>query len=179
MPALDEAQEDKALLREQQQQDESLASVQGWAENGEKGYGYQDGLIVHVCEGETGEQLVRIVVPECRRRKVLQTSHSCLTGGHFSNRKTEAALKRAFTWPGISRDLKIWCRTCPECQKAAKPVNHRAPLRPLPVIRELFSRIAFDLVGPLPRTKQGNQYLLTCICLGSKYPEATTQASRC
>ena len=72
----------------------------------------------------------------------------------------------------MSRDVKIWCRTCPECQKAAKPVNHRAPLRPLPVIREPFSRIAFDLVGPLPRTKQGHKYLLTSICLGSKYPEA-------
>ena len=157
LSTLEENQEDKSLLREQQQQDESLMSVRGWAEKGEKGYGYQDGLLVHVCEGEMGEQLVRIVVPECRRRKVMQVSHSCLTGGHFSNRKTEAALKRAFTWPGISRDLKIWCRTYPECQKAAKPVNHHAPLKPLPVIREPFSRIAFDLVGPLPRSKQGNK----------------------
>ena len=32
--------------------------------------------------------------------------------------------------------------------------------------------MAFDLVGPLPSTKQGYKYLLTCICLGSKYPEA-------
>ena len=90
------------MLREQQQQDESLMAVRGWAEKGEKGYGYQEGLLVHVCEGEMGEQLIRIVVPECRRRKVLQVSHSCLTGGHFSNRKTEAALKRAFTWPGLT-----------------------------------------------------------------------------
>ena len=35
-----------------------------------------------------------------------------------------------------------------------------------------FSRLAFDLVGPLPRSKQGFKYLLTCICLGSKYPDA-------
>ena len=31
-----------------------------------------------------------------------------------------------------------------------------------------FSRLAFDLVGPLPRTKQGHQYLLTRMCLGRK-----------
>ena len=172
LPNLDEKQADKVLLIEQQQQDETLMTVRSWAEKGEKGYGYQDGVMVHVCDGDMGEQLVRIVVPECRRRKVLQVSHSSLTGGHFSNRKTEAALKRAFTWPGVSRDLKIWCRSCPECQKASKLVNHRAPLKPLPVIKEPFSRIAFDLVGPLPRTKQGNKYLLTCICLGSKYPDA-------
>lgn len=117
-----------------------------------------------MCDGDMGEQLVRIVVPECRHRKALQVSHSCLTGGHFSNRKMEAALKRAFTWPGVSKDLKIWCRTCSVCQKAAKPLNHHASLRPIPVIREPFTRIAFDLVDPLPRTKQGNKYLLTCIC---------------
>ena len=88
-------------------------SVHAWAEKGEKGYAYQEGLLVHMFEGEQGEQLVRIVVPGCRHRKVLQVSHSCLTGGHFSNWKTEAALKRAFTWPGVSRDVKIWCRACP------------------------------------------------------------------
>ena len=32
--------------------------------------------------------------------------------------------------------------------------------------------MAFDLVGPLPRTKRGHKYILTCMCLGSKYPEA-------
>ena len=66
--------------------------------------GYQDGLLVHVCEWKTGEQLVRIEVPDCRRRKVLQVSHSALTGGHFSSRKTEAALRRTFTWPRVSKD---------------------------------------------------------------------------
>lgn len=71
MPTLDENMEDKALLREQQQQDESLMSVRGWAGKGKRGYGYQDGLLVHVCEGKMGKQLVRIVVPECRHRKVL------------------------------------------------------------------------------------------------------------
>ena len=32
--------------------------------------------------------------------------------------------------------------------------------------------MAFDLVGPLPQTKICNKYILTCMCLGSKYPEA-------
>lgn len=32
--------------------------------------------------------------------------------------------------------------------------------------------MAFDLVGPLTRTKAGNKYLLTTICMGSRYPDA-------
>ena len=67
---------------------------------------------MHVCEGETGEQLVRVVVPECRRRKELQVSHSCVTGGHFSNRKTEAALNypaRACAARGKVIGRGWWC----------------------------------------------------------------------
>ena len=81
-------------------------------------------------------------------------------------------MARLFTWPGISKDTKAWCRSCPECQKAAKKTSHLAPLCPLPVISTPFSRVAFDLVGPLPKSKSGNRYILTCMCLASKYPEA-------
>lgn len=35
-----------------------------------------------------------------------------------------------------------------------------APLQPLPVIDQPFSRIAMDFVEPLPRTKQGKSYIL-------------------
>ena len=85
IPALDEKQEDN---------DESLMSVRGWAEKDEKGYGYQDGLLVHVCEGKTGEQLVRIVVPDCRRRKVLQAIVILVSLDHCS----ENLLKLFVTW---------------------------------------------------------------------------------
>lgn len=52
---------------------------------------------------------------------------------------------------------------------AAIKDNGKAPLIPLPVITVPFSRLAFDVVGLLPRTKSGHKYILTC---ASKYPEA-------
>ena len=96
-------------------------------------------------------------------------SHASLTDGHFTYRKPAGALNRTFTWQGISIDLKSFCRSCPECQKAGHHVN---VLMPSPVITTPFEHIAFDLVGPLPRTNQGHKYLLTSICLSSKFPEA-------
>ena len=36
-----------------------------------------------------------------------------------------------------------------------------APLVPIPVMDEPFSRVIVNCVGPLPRTRSGNQYLLT------------------
>ena len=34
------------------------------------------------------------------------------------------------------------------------------------------ARLAFDVVGPLPRTRSGFKYVLTCMCYASKYPDA-------
>ena len=66
-------------------------------------------------------------MPVTRRKELLKLSHSSLTGGHFSVRKTEGALRRLFTWPGVARDIKKWCRSCVECQKSARAVNCKAP----------------------------------------------------
>ena len=42
----------------------------------------------------------------------------------------------------------------------------------MPAISEPFEKLAVDLVGPFPRSKLGMKYLLTGICLASRYPEA-------
>ncbi|XP_030216443.1 uncharacterized protein LOC115546817 [Gadus morhua] len=55
------------------------------------------------------------------------------------------------------------------CESAAEPVRL---LHPIPAIGEPFERVIVDCVGPLPRTKSGNQYLLTIMCAATRYPEA-------
>ena len=37
----------------------------------------------------------------------------------------------------------------------------RAPLKPISAFEEPFSRVLIDCVGPLPKSKSGNEYLLT------------------
>ena len=101
-------------------------------------------------------------VPREGQNQVFRLAHSSLTSGHFSHRMTTIALKRMFMWPGIGRMVHNWCSQCPVCQKG--------PLQPLPVIQTPFYWVAFELVGP--RTTRGNKYILTCICLASKYLEA-------
>ena len=48
----------------------------------------------------------------------------------------------------------------------------KAPLKPIPAVKEPFARIIIDIVGPLPRTKEGNRYLLTILDQATRYPEA-------
>ena len=48
----------------------------------------------------------------------------------------------------------------------------KAQLQPIPAFDEPFSRILIDCVGPLPRNKSGNGYLLTIMCTSTRFPEA-------
>ena len=51
-------------------------------------------------------------------------------------------------------------------------VKPRAGLQPIPAFDEPFSRIIIDCVGPLPKTKSGNEYLLIIMCASTRVPEA-------
>ena len=42
----------------------------------------------------------------------------------------------------------------------------------MPVIGEPFERIAMDVVGPLPQTARGKQYVLVVSDFATRYPEA-------
>jgi hypothetical protein len=56
--------------------------------------------------------------------------------------------------------------------RTSKRDNVKVPMVKTTIIREPFSKIAIDIVGPLSRTKKGNKYILTVIDEGTRYPEA-------
>ena len=77
-----------------------------------------------------------------------------------------SAYKHSFS---VAKNVGQFVRSCAGCQRAARNSNSRAPLMPLPCVAEPFEKVAFDLVGPLP---SGNRYILTMMCLYTKYAEA-------
>jgi len=48
----------------------------------------------------------------------------------------------------------------------------KAPQQPIPEVQEPFSRIIVDYLGPLPKARSGNRYLLTIMCASTRFPEA-------
>ncbi|GFY23978.1 retrovirus-related Pol polyprotein from transposon 412 [Trichonephila clavipes] len=71
------------------------------------------------------------------------------------------------------RDMEQFVKTCDQCQRAGKPNDKKkAPLKLVPVIQEVFTKLNIDACGPLPTTSKGNRYLITAICKSSKFPEA-------
>ncbi|GFV80057.1 retrovirus-related Pol polyprotein from transposon 412 [Trichonephila clavipes] len=70
-------------------------------------------------------------------------------------------------------DVEEFVKTCDSCQRVGKPRDKaKAPLKLVPIISEVFSKINIDAVGPLPVSTKQNRYLITSICVASKYPEA-------
>ena len=92
--------------------------------------------------------------------------------GHFARDRTLQANRVRLDWPGIVKDVKELCASCPICQKSGPAILSKAPLQPLPIIKDPFSRVAMDVFGPLTRTKAGNKYVLVLMDYTSKWPEA-------
>lgn len=115
----------------------------------------------------------QIVLPCSVRGKIMEIAHEGF-GGHLGIRKTYQKLLNFFYWPGMKRDVTQFINSCHTCQVMGRPNQTIPPypLQPIKVPSEPFSKIIIDCVGPLPKTKKGNQYLLTVMCPTTRYPEA-------
>ena len=107
--------DDRTLLMEQQKKDESLAMVTRMANRNENGYKYEEGLVVHIEVDELGTAWTRVVMTKCKRQSILALAHSNPMGGHFRVKRTTARVRKHFTWPGLSVDIKSLCTSCPQC----------------------------------------------------------------
>ena len=127
-----------------------------------------------VAASDDWSVLHQIVVPTIYRREVMSLAHEHPMAGHLGVNKTYERINTHFWWPTLKRDVSEFCKSCPVCQIVGKPNQKipRAPLQPIPAFQEPFSRIIIDCVGPLPKTKSGNQYLLTIMCAATRFPEA-------
>ena len=116
----------------------------------------------------------QIVVPRVYRPEILNLAHDNPMSGHLGINKTYHKILNHFYWPGLKSDVSQFCKSCHTCQMVGKPNQTipKAHLQPIPAFDEPFSRIIIDCVGPLPKTKSGNEYLLTIMCASTRFPEA-------
>ncbi|GFX11620.1 retrovirus-related Pol polyprotein from transposon 412 [Trichonephila clavipes] len=130
------------------------------------------GKLVRVAKTKRGEEVRQLCVPIKFRLDINKLSHDEI-GGHLGVTKTKDRILRHFFWPNVYREVEEFVKTCDSCQRVGKPRDKaKAPLKLVPIISEVFSKINIDAVGPLPVSTKQNRYLITSICVASKYPEA-------
>ena len=90
------------------------------------------------------------MVPKELRAKILSAAHDKPFSGHMGTRRTLYRLTQSFYWPGVSRDVTKYCKSCEVCLKTKpKGKTPKAPLQISPVFDRPFFKCAIDLIGPL------------------------------
>ena len=119
-----------------------------------------------LCDTSMGPP--RPVLPTSWTRTVFDKIHGL---SHSGVRPTQKAIAQRFVWNGMKRDIRKWCKECPDCQASKIHRHTRSPLTERLPPSDRFCSLHVDLVGPLPES-QGMTYLFTIIDRFTRWPEA-------
>ena len=150
------------------------------ASKGDKvpGYYFDNGILYRLyrprklSNSNSWANVEQLVVPLSLRQEILSVAHQ--SDSHLGITKTYQRIINDFFWPGLKRDVVNFVKQCHVCQISGKPneVVPKAPLIPIVVPHEAFTKVIIDCVGPLPKTRKGNQYMVTIMCPTTRYPIA-------
>lgn len=122
------------------------------------------------AELELGERVFRwkeYVSPD-NRKQIVKQLHQELN--HVGWQKLFSIIRKGYFWPKIRQEVKEIIRVCETCQACKrKPRNTVVPLGLTIRANRPFQMIAIDHWGPLPRSKNGNKYLLVVVDSVTKY----------
>lgn len=110
------------------------------------------------------------VVPKERRRELIRQNHDEPTSGHLGIFKTYHRLKQRYTWPKMKYDVSRYVRRCTTCIQS-KPEQKAVPGRMggHSKISRPWEMLCIDLIGPLPRSTSGNNFILIIADCFSKF----------
>ncbi|XP_011634591.1 uncharacterized protein LOC105425493 [Pogonomyrmex barbatus] len=115
---------------------------------------------------------LQLMIPRSKVKQILEEAHDTPSGGHFGINKTLEKIRKRFYWATCKKDVEEWCRTCKIC--IAKRSAADKGKSPLQIFNSgaPFERIQMDILGPLPVSSSGNNYLLVVVDCFTKWVEA-------
>lgn len=132
-----------------------------------------DGVVYRRWYGKDGRpDALQLLVPAALRQDFLQRAHSGMCGGHLGVRRTLDQVQRRAFWFGWRRDVRRFCKQCPNCNGYFRGQLPRSgPLQPM-LSGAPLERLHIDITGPHPRSRRGSVFIITCIDPFSKWAEA-------
>lgn len=89
---------------------------------------------------------------------------------HTGYDKTLARIKQRFYWPKMSPEIKSHIQNCTTCKEIKPPFVPVTPeMGKSKVASHPWQIISIDFVGPLPRSRKGNQHMLVIVDYFSKW----------
>lgn len=110
-----------------------------------------------------------IFVPASLRNDVIHLCHDHEFSAHNGITRTEERLANRFYFPGYSRSIVSYVKTCQFCSERKSGKHLKLPLFGMPTCTRPMQLIGIDIVGPYNKTTNGNEYMLTVIDYFTKY----------
>ena len=114
----------------------------------------------------------KVILPVEYRSLILQELHNSKSAGHMGERRTLHRVKARYYWAGMRADVRSWVRQCSDCARRKPPPRKRRSQLRQYLVGAPLERVALDILGPLPVTYNGNEYVLVIGDYFSKWIEA-------
>ena len=127
------------------------------------------GLLIRKSPRDGAEQ---IFIPKNLRARALYLSHYTRTAGHPGVSRQYYTMRQSMYWPSMMLDIQKQSRNCCDCgRERVKLRKHQAPLKLFPASSPL-EYVAIDILGPLPKAKSGDRFILVITDRFSKFTRA-------
>ncbi|KAK3090931.1 hypothetical protein FSP39_015821 [Pinctada imbricata] len=132
----------------------------------------ENNLLYRKSSDDRGEEYFQLIAPNKIRKFIFTELHEKRTAGHFGRDKTLESVRRRFYWPGMTQDIRRWCKKCDLCARCKPgPGVGKYNLQHVNVSKPLEC-IAIDIFGPLPVTRDNNEYIMVIGDYFTKWMEA-------
>ncbi|XP_041466120.1 uncharacterized protein LOC121416727 [Lytechinus variegatus] len=116
------------------------------------------------------EQLF-VVVPRALREQIMQVNHDLPSSAHPGCDRTFAKIRQKYFWYHMKDNIQSYVMACPLCNRNKKPDRHQR----FPLTRYHagvpMETVHLDFLGPLPKTTNGNEYILMIVDQFTKWTE--------
>lgn len=155
-------------IEQHQKDDPEILKILGQIKKGDipPNYSVVNNILAHKFPNQTKP---RLVVPKALIPLLFKYYHRSPTTAHLGIQKTWARIEPHFWTQNLKKDISDLVRSCNECQRSKQAPNTKVGQLASEIAPHSYYKLFIDFVGPLPRSKQGNTYLLTIIDSFSKY----------
>ena len=115
----------------------------------------------------------KLVVPKDQVNRIISEVHENPESGHFGVEKTHFKARLRYYWPGMFKDISNFIRRCNTCQLVKSDQSGPKGLMGHRLVEEPWAVVATDVMGPYPRSRRGNEYILVFQDLFSKWIEVS------
>lgn len=122
----------------------------------------KNGLLYYHCSC-CGNLCELLVIPRSKIDSIMHLAHYYLLGGHVGLLNTLEKIQCQFHLLGMVAKVCNFCQCCPQCQHTYPYKLALALLSPLFIMRVPFEWVGMDLLGLLPRSVWGHEYILVIV----------------